>query len=264
MRKGITCLGLLLLFYGGIIGCDEVPGTNPLEQTPPYIYDFSFSPHEVRFEDVAVEDTLAAFALTVQARIRPGDVPVDSAFYLVTAVIGTDEPVAQGGLPITNNQISAEISLTLSRGAVGLYTLVVTFVDQTGRLGNQAKGVFRFYAQEGHPPVIEEILMPERVSRPPPGGNPVLIRIVAVVSDPEGLDNIQRVVMRTAGGQEFLLLDDGGVNSNSGDEVAGDGRFTLTVQLVSENAPGVYVFYFQAFDRDGLASEVVEKQLVVE
>jgi hypothetical protein len=46
--------------------------------------------------------------------------------------------------------------------------------------------------------------------------------------------------------------------------VAGDGRFTLTVQVESANAPGENTFAFQAFDRSNLESEVVLKSITVQ
>ena len=59
----------------------------------------------------------------------------------------------------------------------------------------------------------------------------------------------------------FDLVDDG---LNGGDDVAGDGRYTITVQVASDNAPGPRVFAFQATDRAGLESNVVEKTITIE
>ena len=44
----------------------------------------------------------------------------------------------------------------------------------------------------------------------------------------------------------------------------GDGRYTLEVEIGSSNRPGENTFAFQAVDRSGLASEVVERIVVVE
>ena len=49
-----------------------------------------------------------------------------------------------------------------------------------------------------------------------------------------------------------------------GDESAGDGRFTATVQISSDNAAGINRFAFQATDRAGLQSEVVEQEVTIQ
>jgi hypothetical protein len=46
--------------------------------------------------------------------------------------------------------------------------------------------------------------------------------------------------------------------------VAGDGRYTRTVFLLSTNQAGTNTFAFQATDRSGLVSEVVTRDIVVE
>lgn len=248
-----------------VSACDSVPGPPPLTEVPPQLYGFTFSPEEVVFDEVVSPgDSVAHITLRMEAKLRPGEVPVDSVFYLIFPIVDPDHVLQQGTLAIEGTSVSGQTELVLSRGAVGLYSIRVLVVDKRGRLGNQLQGLFKFLAREGHPPVIEAVEGPDRVQRPASGQPPVLLKYVAIVSDPEGPENILRVVMRTSGGQEFEMLDDGGEGSNSGDEVAGDGRYTITVQLTSDVPPGTYVFYFQAFDREGLASDVVEKQTIVE
>ena len=66
------------------------------------------------------------------------------------------------------------------------------------------------------------------------------------------------------------LCDDGGDGvcnpgfGSSGDETAGDGRFTITLQLDSSNAAGETTFEFRAIDRAGLVSETVTRTIIVE
>ncbi len=258
-------LGIALILWSLWSACDSVPGPPPITEIPPQLYGFTFSPEEVVFDDiVSTGDSVAHVTLQMTAQLRPGEVPVDSIFYLIFPVVNPDQVLQQGRLSLEGTSVRGQARLDLPRGAVGLYTIRVLVVDSRGRLGNQLQGLFRFLAREGHPPVIEAVEGPDRIKRPASGEPPVLLKYVAIVSDPEGPENILRVVMRTPGGQEFEMFDDGGQESNSGDEVAGDGKYTLTVQLTSEVPPGTYVFYFQAFDREGLASDVVEKQTIVE
>jgi hypothetical protein len=80
-----------------------------------------------------------------------------------------------------------------------------------------------------------------------------------VVSDPDGLNNLLSVVVRTPNGSELEMFDDG---ASLGDEVAGDGRYTATFD-VPQAEPGTFTFEFQAFDRFGLSSEIVTRDVTV-
>ena len=88
----------------------------------------------------------------------------------------------------------------------------------------------------------------------------LLLSLIAAVTDPDGLGNISQVVVRTPNGQEWPMFDDG---RSLGDEMAGDGRFTASFE-VPQATPGTQTFRFQAFDRTGLASPVVEKAVTIE
>ena len=72
------------------------------------------------------------------------------------------------------------------------------------------------------------------------------------------------------GTSTLQLCDDGGgatcnaLFPNSGDVTAGDGLFTLTIELESSNTPGDNIFVFKAIDRAGLESETVTRIIVVE
>ncbi len=156
-------------------------------------------------------------------------------------------------------QLTREVELP--RGETGNYTLLIYAVDDEGQLSNLVRGTFTL-ENRGEPPVIASVEAPDTVQRPA-AGEQTLVEIVAVVSDPDGLANLSRVVFwnTAAPADRFDLVDDG---LNGGDDVAGDGRYTITVQVASDNAPGPRVFAFQATDRAGLESNVVEKTITIE
>ena len=93
------------------------------------------------------------------------------------------------------------------------------------------------------------------------------MRIVATVSDPDGLANIARVEVRVNGGSPFLLCDDGGQGacngSASGDDESGDGLYTVTFGFGSGNT-GTFSMEFVAVDRAGLESNRVTRTLIIE
>jgi hypothetical protein len=82
---------------------------------------------------------------------------------------------------------------------------------------------------------------------------------------------VDRVDVLVNGGVTLRLCDDGGqsgcnpgFSAGSGDAVAGDGYFTLTLIVESTNSAGVNTFVFEAVDRDGLRSEPLSRSIVLE
>jgi hypothetical protein len=269
MGRLVWIMGLAGILF---LGCDTLPGAPSLVGRPPVVSDFSFSPDSV---DVAalppdqVRGDIVLVPLSMAVTARDPDGSVEQVAFVVRAPLQTTEPVVTGTLQaVGGDRYAGAVTLQLQRAQVGPYTVLVYAVDNEQRLSNQVRGILWFWARGG-PPVIEEVLVPDTLRRPPPGSPPVTFRVVARVSDPDGLANILRVELRVAGGAPILLCDDGGQGScggvpNSGDEVAGDGRFTITLALASNNVPGVYPFVFQAIDRTGLTSEEVRRDVVVE
>ncbi|HYE95424.1 MAG TPA: hypothetical protein VD962_04395 [Rubricoccaceae bacterium] len=255
MRRTAALLALLA-FVGG---CDDTPGVRDPFGRPPIITAFTFSPEEFLLDESAPQ---AEIPVTVEATVSAADGAPPTVRYLVRPEFGS-APVAEGTLTRgANNRWTAAFTLTLDRGATGLYAVVVYAIGADGREGDRATGLLRFTATSLGPPVVENVEHPETVTRP------ATFNIVATVSDPDGRSNISRVELRQPGEEpgtsQFLLRDDGGAGSNSGDEVAGDGRFTIRVQVTEDNAPGVYAFEVQAFDRTRQASNVFPISITVE
>lgn len=253
-----------------LAGCDAVPGAAPLDQRPPVLSDLVFSPQVIVAEQVPelVSGDLVRIPLDLDVLAQDPDGDLDEVRFVVQSPRVGQGAVAEGQLAANvQGRYQTRTTLDIPKAFVGLYTVIVYAVDRQGQISNEVRGMLRFEAT-GKPPVLEAVDLPETVERPAPGEPPVLIPIVATVSDEDGLSNILRVEMRV-GATVLLLCDDGpgepcGSSPNSGDEVAGDGRFTLTVQLESTNSPGPVTFDFQAFDRAGLSSEILTRTINVE
>ncbi|MDQ7040008.1 MAG: hypothetical protein Q9M35_03615 [Rhodothermus sp.] len=263
----------LLGLAGGLLwGCDTLPGAPSLNERPPVVSNLSFAPDSVDFNALPAEQVrgdTALIPLTIAVTARDPDGQVVQVAFVVRAPFSTTEPVATGTLEaVGNDRYAGGTTLRLHRAQVGPYTVLVYAVDDARRLSNQVRGTLWFWATGG-PPVIEAVQVPDTLQRPAPGEPPVIFQVVAQVSDPDGLENILRVELRVNNGAPILLCDDGsegvcGGIPNSGDAVAGDGLFTVTLALASDNAPGTYTFAFQAIDRIGLTSEEVRRDVVVE
>jgi hypothetical protein len=107
----------------------------------------------------------------------------------------------------------------------------------------------------GHPPVISNLLAPDTVNT----SQVTEFLITVTVSDHEGLADIISVT-RTTPSNLVLNLYDNGIN---GDVTSGDGIFSERVSVNPAPPAGAYLFTFQATDRLGLKSNIIQKTIVI-
>ena len=217
------------------------------------------SPLRVVFEELpdewVVADTLARVPVRLVVRVNDADGDVDRVLFAVRPPWDDDKPYRTGTLePAVGNRYERDFTLDLPRGGVGGYEVLVYAVDSEQRLSNQVRATLRFEVAQGSPPVITAIEAPTTFR--PPG----TLRLIAVVSDADGLSNIRNVFVRTPAGAELPMFDDG---ATSGDEIARDGRYTASFNVPSAS-PGPQTFKFRAIDRSGLVSETVEWTITIE
>jgi hypothetical protein len=253
--------------------CDSAPGPENLGTRLPTLSEFSFSPQSIVLEQLPPEqidgeNVLVPLELSVQA-VDPNR-RMEQVAYVVQSPDTTFDPVATGVLIAAgNNRYTASETIALPRALVGAFNIIVYAVTTDQQLSSEVRGAIHLFAT-GEPPVIESIEAPESVQRPAAGEPPVRFQYVAVVSDPDGLRNIENVEVELGDVGTFNLCDDGGGSqscnggfADSGDETAGDGRFTLTLEVASTNAPATLTLRFKAIDRSGLESEVVERTFTI-
>ena len=266
-------IGALL---GLVAACDTAPGPEELGVRPPLLQDFSFSPQRVVFallppEQIVGDSVEVPLSLSVTA-LGP-EQPIDEVIYVVQSPFSLTEPLASGTMqPEGGNRYTASLTLTLSALDVRGYTVLVYAVDQAQRVSGEVRGQLEYVRifEPGDPPVIAEVVLPDTLQRPAEGQPGVSLPLIALVSDPDGLNDVEKVEFWNINtpSARILMCDDGGIrlcgaSQESGDEVAGDGRFTRRVFIESTNALGVNSLAFQATDRAGLTSEVVRKDIVV-
>jgi len=271
MRNFFSCFVVVLL-SGAFWGCDSAPGPAEPGQRAPMVSNLSVDPSSVLLDSLptgSVVDGIATFSIDLSVDVTDADGDVDRLFMLVQSPLKSDQPVAYSEIEVPGNgRVSASLSVQIPSGETGIYSVKAFVSDVSGHLGNQVIGSL-VVSSTSEPPVIDQIDMPDRITRPAQGQPAVVVRIVAHVSDPDGLANILRV-RAIINGSEFNMCDDGGVGncnagfSNSGDLTAGDGQFTLAIQLDSSSQAGSYEFEFKATDRAGLESETVVRTFVVE
>ncbi len=244
-RSAALALGSTL----ALAACDTAPGVPPLVPEPPTLAGFVLSPEAFALDGSAAE---AQIPLTLAATVEdPAGAGVVVRYYVRRQ--GADDLVAEGTLePSVGDQGPsthyAATTLTLPRGATGLYTVTVLATDPEGRIGDRAVGTLRFTHESLGPPTVSAVEFPATLARP------ATFNVVAAVSDPDGPENLVAVELRAPSGQAFPLRDDGSGSSGTGDETAGDGRFTVGLGIGEGNAPGVYRFVVVARDVEGQMS----------
>jgi len=250
----LTALGLALA------ACDDGPGVPDPFAPPPTLSAFAFTPLQFALDTDA---PTAEIPLSMSVQVsNPGGGALEVR-YFVRPEFGT-ETLAEGVLsPAGGGRCAASTTLSIPRGETGVFVVTVTVASADGRVGNLVTGLLEFTAESLGPPVIEEpVEYPSTVAIPAAGEDPTLFQIVARVTDPDGQQNISRVVVRPEGGTEREMLDDGGFDekgepTNSGDETANDGRYTITFQVPSGSPAGPLDFTIRATDRSGQQSEPV-------
>lgn len=257
----------------GVMGCDTAPGPRDIDQSAPVVSDLEFSPLSINLDNLApgsIVDGIANFSLEIEITITDADADLESLYLFVLPPDSQSPTAAESIVPISSNgTVSTTMNVSIPTAETGTYTVKVYASDLEGQLGNLATGSLQVDASSS-PPVITDIDMPVVVTRPNEGEPPLLIPIVARVTDPEGLANILRVELFVNGSGPIRLCDDGNAGEcnagfpPSGDVLAEDGLFTVTIQLDASNAPGDNEFIFTAFDRSGLASESVTRILLVQ
>jgi hypothetical protein len=88
-------------------------------------------------------------------------------------------------------------------------------------------------------------------------------------SDPNGQNDILKVFFvvykpdSSTNGNELELYDDGNIDDH-GDLIAGDGIYSLLIEVNATNDKGTYRFEFQAIDRGGKSSNIIDHFVLIQ
>ena len=237
-----------------VAGCDSAVEPGPAGDRPPEVSNIAIAPDTVVISESSTGCEDITTSLHVAADAHDAERALDRVPYAVLSPQRGAAPIAEGQLAsVGDSRYAADTTITLPGGGIGRYTVLVYAVDGAEQLSNEVRGGL-ILTGEGSPPVIEEVIAPSQINPP------TTLRFVVVVSDPNCLSNIAEVVVTLPNGQQVALFDDG---ETSGDEAAGDGRYTATFNVPGEQEPVTQTFIFQAFDRTGLASDTVAVDVTV-
>ncbi len=265
-------LSFLTIFV--LSGC-SLPTTTIDTPAPPFL---SFATASLSVIDVgrlpAAVDTMIAVAATARGTNVTAVTAVitapDGAFVSYTLLdngTGPDQKANDG-------IYTANIPLHLTTSAVGQYSIQIQASGDEGLSSNIIALPVSIISSNNRPPRISQMIAPDTVYVPT-GSTPNYIKVSIAVADSDGLASIASVTFtsyRPDGSRigTYPLLDDGSAAAGpvfsgvtSGDAVAGDGRYTLSLPLTSKT--NAYVdFVFSAKDKSGAISNSLTKRIYIQ
>jgi hypothetical protein len=263
-------------------GCDKNPlGTVDTNGNAPSLTAPLLSPAAINIDSLAPNSYgIYTFSVTMQAKVidadgdlesvgvsvlRPGDT---APYYELNLLDNGVAPDAAAGDGI----YSAPFQFEIYRSDAGTYRFQFFAVDKSGLTGNSVDLPF-VVRRRNAAPTVGEPVAPDTVVLPV--GGSVLVKLSIAASDSDGLADISQVYFKSLTSSspdfKFFMKDDGGLDPPgapfgiaSGDSLAGDGVFTITVPLVDGQAQRrTNLFAYQAIDRSGDTSTTVYKYLTV-
>ena len=141
---------------------------------------------------------------------------------------------------------SADVLISLLRSQAGAFRLQIQADDREGFLSNALILTVTANRRNSPPYLLPSSLVaPDTVTR----GIDTLVFMSVAAADSDGISDIREVYFRNLDSPsqtKIPLLDDGGFSpsgtSQSGDSLAGDGVYSVVIQIPPSIAPGVFRF----------------------
>ena len=150
---------------------------------------------------------------------------------------------------------------------IGNYTVSFSASGLDGKSKQVAVGSFYFNnGQDNVAPVIANTFIdPDTVVV----NIPTVLFTSVDATDPNGASDISEVYFvvhrpdGTSNNSKVFLFDDGNITEH-GDQVAGDGTYSLLIQVDQSNQKGTYRFEFRAKDRIGDLSNIINHFVLIQ
>lgn len=240
-------------------GCEESDlAPFDVKGTPPTVTSVTVGPFAVNIDTLTPNNGVYSVAAVVTARVS--DVDGGEGIGATAEILrpSTSSPFVQfsphdDGVapdPTAGDGIySARLTFELTRAQAGRYRIRVFALDNQGLQSNVSE-ISWFALRNNAAPTLSNLAAPDTLTRPQVGS--LLFSMSVVAADSDGLADIREVYFRNLDSpsqSKIFLWDDGGIIH--GDPVAGDGGFSVIVQLPDTVSPRTFRFLFQAEDTFG-------------
>lgn len=270
MKKAFIFLCAVLIYAckDSDLGFIDVNFSNP-----PIVKNLKVEPQKVNLDTIIIgseknpEDTLnITFKLTATVIDKDGQMDIAETLYQILNPL-RGAILKSGKLNRVNDStFYGEPNFKIKRKESGIYFVKVYSVDKSGISGNEVYFSFELY-RGNRPPVISELNAPDTVFLQ---SQTVLIKMTIKATDPDGDNDIKTVQFNSfkpdgspSSGNPFRMYDDGNASGISGDDKAGDGIYSIIIQLPPSTQKGRYRFEFQAIDRANETSNIITHFLTV-
>jgi len=278
-RQGIFSAILFSLLLS-LSSCRESsPGVIDPWLTPPKLLRFSAAPTRIDLDSLALLEGSGRDTLQFTLIISATSLQSTEGDRLLVEFLSSDQLSRYASASFKPSEISADslkfssaLTVSLPRAAVGIFLVKGTVFSASGAMSNSML-LSVLVVRSDRPPVISGLTAPDTVTAPQNPGQVALLQLSVRASDPDGLQDIARVIFYSYkpdgtaanNGLPFSMYDDGGASGDGDtDPVAGDGVYTLTIQLPYGTQTGRYKFVFQAFDRVGEGSNIITHYITVQ
>lgn len=240
---------------------------------PPIIKFAKIEPNKINLDTILVgtekspEDTLKIkFKATAIVYDKDGQDDISETFcYVINPLRGTT--LIQTKLSrMDDSTFYGTPEFNIQRKEAGICYVKIFSVDKSNFTSNEFYFNLNLY-RGNRPPIISDLNAPDSVILQ---SQTILIKITIKATDPDGDNDIKAVYFNSfkpdgspSSGNPFRMYDDGNANGISGDEKAGDGIYSIIIQLPPNTQKGTYRFEFQAIDRAGATSNTITHFLVV-
>lgn len=178
--------------------------------------------------------------------------------------------------PSSGGVFSGQIQFAVTRAQAGTYRIRFSARTGDGLLGNVIELPLKL-TRRNSPPILREVSIPDSIRLP--SVDTLRVQFTATVSDSDGLADIremafQRIVPPDP--TKFRMKDDGnldppieigppgaGIFVRSGDDIAGDGRYSFLIPITPTATRRTNVFRFQCVDTFGDTSLSIIDSLIV-
>jgi hypothetical protein len=275
LHTAIVCGSIL------IAGCD-LPETTAVIDTriPPTIIEASITPDDFDMGKVTTAGSTASVPVRGYVNVSD-DNGLDDIDVVKYTVYTPDGDIYSSGILRDNGvfpdaasgdgKYTSDIMLTLPKDVIGTYTFQYSAVDKEGYTSNTFNLPLSIIYSLNHAPSIANFIVPDTIYVPSSGLD--FIKTVVTVGDAEGLTDISAVSLSIVRPSDssvvavYGMFDDGNkyvvppFGYTSGDSIAGDGKFTLTIPVPSNTLKNIErIFTAFAIDQSNAASNVLSKK----
>ena len=256
-------------------GCESTnEGIVDQSGAPPFLRAAIVDPDTVNLRGLPSQDGRYSVSVEVRATVdgSDGGGPAVTVFADLLPPLASDswlriqlrDDGSGADLAPGDGEFSARLTFELAQSDAGAFRIRVQALAGAGFQSN-AREQTLLVLRENAPPLLSNLIAPDTVLLPPTGSS--LVRMSVDATDPDGPEDIQEVYFLSLDSSDpsrkFFLLDDGDANV-SGDAVAGDGTYSIIVQLPATTSRKTYRIAFQAADTFGDTSATLLHNLTVQ